>query len=303
VEAFLKNGSQLYAFVYFGGIIVVALLEAVMPRRAAGELLGVRWFGNFSLTIIGAVLVRALFPVVGVGWAVFCAERRLGLLNQVSWPGWVELGLTLVVIDFVYYIQHYLLHRIPVLWRLHRTHHSDLEYDFTTGVRFHPFESVYSTAALMGAILALGAPPVAVLASQLLAVAVALVEHANIRVPFSLDRVLRVVVVTPDMHRIHHSQDVREGESNFSNTFSWWDRLFGTYVDQPAAGHDGIVFGVAELSDRKHVTLPWMLVQPFLSAERRPIVPPDAVVSVAHHGPRDLNVAAQSSTVPRSPRP
>ncbi len=127
-----------------------------------------------------------------------------------------------------------------MLWRLHRTHHSDHEYDFTTGVRFHPFEAVYTTAMLMGAIFALGAPPVAILTSQLLSVALAFVEHANIRIPSRLDRVLRVVFVTPDMHRIHHSQDLREGESNFSNTFSWWDRLFGTYVDQPAAGHDGI---------------------------------------------------------------
>ena len=172
METLLKNGSQLYAFVYFGAIIVVALLESVLPRRAAGNTLGLRWFGNFSLTIIGAILVRALFPLVGVGWAVFCSERGLGLFNQVTWPPWSEFALTIVAIDAVYYVQHYMLHRIPMLWRLHRTHHSDQEYDFTTGVRFHPFEAVYTTAVLLAAILALGAPPVAVLASQLLSVAV-----------------------------------------------------------------------------------------------------------------------------------
>lgn len=280
MDTFLKNGSQLYAFVYFGAIIVVALLEWVRPRRVASDTLGLRWFGNFSLTIIGAMLVRALFPLVGVGWAVFCGERGIGLFNQVNWPVWSEFALTIVVIDAVYYGQHYLLHRVPVLWRLHRTHHSDQEYDFTTGVRFHPFEAVYGTAVLMGAILALGAPPVAVLASQLLTVALAFVEHANVRIPLLLDRVLRVVFVTPDMHRIHHSQDLREGESNFSNTFSWWDRLFGTYVDQPAAGHDGIRFGVVELAERKHLTLQWMLVQPFLDPKRPAVAVPRTVKDV-----------------------
>ncbi len=270
LEALVKNGAELYAYVYFGAIIVVALLEAARPRRVPGSILAQRWFGNFSLTIIGTILIRVLFPVFGVGWAVFCTERGLGLLNQVTWPWWLELALTIVVIDFTLYVQHYLLHRVPVLWRLHRTHHSDHEFDFTTGVRFHPFEAVYSTTVLLGTIVALGPPPGAVLVSQLLTVAVAFAGHANLRIPVSVDRVARLLVVTPDMHRIHHSQDVGEGNSNFSNTLPWWDHLFGTYVDQPAAGHDGIVFGVAELSERKHQTLPWMLAQPFLSLKGQP---------------------------------
>ena len=264
MESLLRNGAQVYAFVYFGAIVVVALLEMVRPRRAPGDALRLRWFGNFSLTIIGALLVRGLFPLAGVGWAVFCDERGLGLFHQIAWPWWLELTLAVVIIDGVNYLQHYLLHRIPVLWRLHRTHHSDQEYDFTTGVRFHPFETVYSTVVLVVAIVVLGASPAAVLVSQTLTVALAFVEHANVRIPSWIDRIVRVVLVTPDMHRIHHSQDVREGESNFSNVFSWWDRLFGTYLDQPAAGHEGIVFGVAELSERKHLTLPGMLAQPFL---------------------------------------
>jgi sterol desaturase/sphingolipid hydroxylase (fatty acid hydroxylase superfamily) len=273
METLLKNGSQVYAFVYFGAIVVVALLESVLPRRVAGDALGLRGFGNFSLTIIGAIMVRALFPLAGVGWAVFCSERGLGLFNQVAWPAWVEIALTIVVIDLSYYIQHFLLHRVPALWRLHRTHHTDLDYDFTTGLRFHPFEMVGAAVTIMGVVLALGAPPVAVLVSQLLSVAVAFVEHANVRMPWWMDRALRAIIVTPDMHRIHHSQDIREGDSNFANTFSWWDRLFGTYVDQPAAGHDGIVFGVSDFSERKHLTLPWMLAQPFLSSKRQASAP------------------------------
>ena len=278
MDSLLKNGAQVYAFVYFGGIIAVALLESVLPRRAPGATLGLRWFGNFSLTILGAILVRLLFPLAGVGWAVFCSERRLGLFNQVAWPSVVEFALTIVLIDLAYYVQHYLLHRVPMLWRMHRTHHTDQEYDFSTGVRFHPFEAVYTTTVVMALILALGAPPVAVFVSQLLSIGVAFFEHANVRMPGRMDRVLRLLFVTPDMHRIHHSQEIQEGESNFSNMFSFWDRLFGTYLDQPAAGHDGIVFGVAEFSERKHLTLPWMLVQPFLR-QPQPVVQPEEVAA------------------------
>ena len=265
MEALLKDASQVYAVVYFGAIIVVALLESAFPRKAPGELLRLRWFGNFSMTILGAVLVRLLFPLFGVGWAVYCSEQGLGLLNRVQWPWWAALALTVVVIDLSAYLQHYLLHRVPVLWRLHRTHHSDEDYDFTTGVRFHPFENIYSTAFLMGAILLLGAPPAAVFISQLVTVAVVFGEHANVQIPTAVDRVLRLVLVTPDMHRIHHSEDMREGNSNFASLFSFWDRLFHTYVDQPAAGHDRMAFGVPELAGRKHQTLPWMLAQPFLN--------------------------------------
>lgn len=269
MEALLRDASQVYAVVYFGAIIVVALLESAFPRKAPGELLRLRWFGNFSMTILGAVLVRLLFPLFGVGWAVYCSEQGLGLLNRVQWPWWAALALTVVVIDLSAYLQHYLLHRVPVLWRLHRTHHSDEDYDFTTGVRFHPFENIYSTAFLMGAILLLGAPPAAVFLSQLVTVAVVFGEHANVRIPTAVDRVLRLVLVTPDMHRIHHSEDMREGNSNFASLFSFWDRLFRTYVDQPAAGHDGMAFGVPELAGRKHQTLPWMLAQPFLNVEHQ----------------------------------
>jgi sterol desaturase/sphingolipid hydroxylase (fatty acid hydroxylase superfamily) len=268
MDRLLGNGSEVYAVVYFGMIAAVALAEWLQPRRVPGEGQGLRWVGNFGLTILGAILVRAVFPLVGVGWAVFCEEHRLGLLNQVAWPFWLTLAATIVTIDLAYYLQHYLLHRVPLLWRLHRTHHSDVEYDFTTGVRFHPFETVYSTAVLMLVVLVLGAPPVAVLLSQALSVALAFVEHANLRIPEPVDRVVRRVFVTPDMHRIHHSQEIDEGNSNFSNMFSFWDRLFGTYIDQPAAGHDGIAFGVAELSGVRHQQLPWMLAQPFLNPAR-----------------------------------
>jgi sterol desaturase/sphingolipid hydroxylase (fatty acid hydroxylase superfamily) len=264
MDALLKNGAEVYAVAYFGAILGVALVEWMLPRRVATELVRVRWLGNFGLTLIGSVLVRLLFPIAGVGWAIFCQERGLGLLNQVSWPAWIVFPLTIVVIDLSHYVQHYLLHRVPAFWRLHRTHHTDLEYDFSTGVRFHPFEMVFATVMLMIVLTALGAPPAAVLISQVLTVIADFVEHANVRMPAALDRTLRLVFVTPDMHRVHHSQEHREGNSNFSNMLSVWDRLFGTYVDQPAAGHERIAFGIPEFTERKHQRLDWMLVQPFL---------------------------------------
>ena len=163
-----------------------------------------------------------------------------------------------------HYVQHYLLHRVPILWRLHRTHHTDVEYDFSTGVRFHPFETIVATVTLMSVVAALGAPPAAVLISQVLTVVVDFVEHANVRLPASLDRTLRLVFVTPDMHRVHHSQERHEGNSNFSNMFSIWDRLFGTYVDQPAGRTRAHGVWRPRFTDRKHQRLHWMLAQPFL---------------------------------------
>jgi sterol desaturase/sphingolipid hydroxylase (fatty acid hydroxylase superfamily) len=269
MDTFLKHASEVYAFEYFSIIIVVSTLEWVIPRRQPGDTLRLRWAGNIGITIIDTILVRFLFPMLGVGWAAFCSARGWGLFNQFAFPGWLQLVLTLIALDVVNYTQHYLLHWAPLLWRFHRTHHTDHDYDFTTGVRFHPLEAIFTTATLLGTIAALGAAPFAVLVSQLLSIAITFVEHANVRVPSSLDRVLRLFVVTPDMHRIHHSQDFRETESNFGTIFPWWDRLFGTYVDQPAAGHERIAFGLAEFGERKHLTLPWMLALPFLPAQNQ----------------------------------
>jgi sterol desaturase/sphingolipid hydroxylase (fatty acid hydroxylase superfamily) len=266
----VKDWAQTYATVYVGSITVMALLEWLSPRRPMSHAPGWRWIGNFGVSIVGAALVRLLLPLAGAGWAVFAREHSLGLFNQMRAPGWLAFGVTILVLDATAWIQHYLLHRVPVLWRVHRTHHSDLDVDFSTGVRFHPFESLYTTLILSGAVLLLGAPPVAVLASQVISTGLDFLEHANLGIPAWLDRRLRLVVVTPDMHRIHHSQDLREGNANFSTTFSWWDRLFGTYVEQPAAGHERLAFGIEEMAEPKHLELHWMLAQPFLPTKPSP---------------------------------
>ena len=264
MDTFLSHASQAYAFSYFGVMIVIALLECVVPRRAPGDTLPLRWFGNVAITILDTLVVRALFPILGIAWAVFCHERGWGLFNWVAWPASVEFVMTVLALDLVLYGQHNLLHRVTILWRIHRTHHSDHDCDLTTGLRFHPLEMTFSTALLMGAMLVIGAPPAAVFVSQVLSTAITFIEHANVHVPASLDRFLRVVFVTPDMHRVHHSSASGESRSNFSTTFSWWDRLFGTYVDQPAAGQANVAFGTPGFEDRKHLMLPWMLAQPFL---------------------------------------
>ena len=264
MEALLNHAAEIHASGYFGVLVVMALLECVVPRRAPGGTLALRWFGNVALTILGTILVRALFPIAGMAWAVLCHERGWGLFNQVAWPAALEFVLALIVLDLVAYAQHYVLHRVGFLWRLHRTHHSDQEYDFSTGLRFHPLEMMYATTISVGALLVLGVPPVAFFAWQVMSSAINFIEHANVHVPAALDRVVRLVFVTPDMHRIHHSAAPGESQSNFSNTFSWWDRLFGTYIDQPAAGHADMAFGLHGFDDRKHLALPWMLAQPFL---------------------------------------
>src|SRR5688572_11382221 len=264
-DGFLSRAAEIYAYVFFGTVIVIALVEWAMPRRRPGDTLALRWFGNIAIWILDVIVVRAVFPAGTIAWAAFCAERGWGLLHAVSWPASVGLVMTVIGLDFVNYSQHYLLHRIPILWRLHRTHHSDGDYDFTTGLRFHPVESLFTTSLQFAAIVLLGAAPLSVFVAQMAFLAISFIEHGNLRVPAAIDRVVRLMFVTPDMHRIHHSQAAGESQSNFSNLFSWWDRLFGTYVHAPSAGHEGIVFGLPEFTERKHATLPWMLVQPFLS--------------------------------------
>jgi len=266
-DGFLTRAAEIYAYVFFGSVVAITLVEWAMPRRRPGETLALRWFGNVAIWILDTIVVRAIFPVGTIAWAVFCAERGWGVLHAVGAPASVGLVVTLIGLDFVNYSQHYLLHRIPVLWRLHRTHHSDAEYDFTTGLRFHPVETIFTTSLQFGAIFLLGAAPLAVFTVQIVFLAISFIEHGNLRIPAGLDRLVRLVFVTPDMHRIHHSQAAGESQSNFSNLFSWWDRLFGTYLQAPAAGHEGIVFGLPEFTERKHATLPWMLAQPFLSDE------------------------------------
>jgi sterol desaturase/sphingolipid hydroxylase (fatty acid hydroxylase superfamily) len=269
MDEVLRSASQIYAVVYFGIIILVSFLEGIFPRRKEANSRGLRWFGNFGISILGTIAMRLAFPLAGVAWAIYCTERGWGVFNRLPVPFALSFVVTFVLLDLQAYGQHSLFHRLPWLWRLHRAHHTDHDCDFTTGARFHPLETILTTLFSLGVIAALGAPPVAVLVSQLVSTAIGFAEHANLRLPANLDRKLRLLLVTPDMHRIHHSQEAGESRLNLGATFTWWDRLFGTYVDSPLKGQDGIVFGVEGFGDRRHLTLAWILAQPFLRDDSR----------------------------------
>jgi len=266
----LQHAAEVYAVVYFGAIIATSLLEWAVPLRPAADTLRLRWLSHFGIAVLNTLIVRALFPLLGIGFAALCVERGWGLWQYVGWPAWVTVPLSVVWLDFLSYAQHYAMHRVPLLWRVHRTHHTDHDFDFTTGLRAHPSETLLSNFVIFAGILVVGAPPLAVFLNQVLSVSLSFIGHSNVRLPAVLDRALRFVLVTPDMHRVHHSVDVREGESNFSNLFPWWDYLFATYLAQPAAGHTAMTFGVHGFEGRKHLTLPWMLAQPFLRPEAQP---------------------------------
>jgi sterol desaturase/sphingolipid hydroxylase (fatty acid hydroxylase superfamily) len=287
----LSRASDIHAIGYFGVLIAVLLVESVVPRRRPTGTLAVRWFGNIVLAVLDTVIVRAAFPVAALGLSVLCLERGWGLLNVVALPTSVEFLTTVVVLDFVVYVQHYLLHRIGFLWRLHRAHHTDPDFDLTTGLRFHPLESIYATSMTLLAVLGLGAPPLAVLAWQVLSMAHNFLEHANIRIPSGIDNTLRRLLVTPEMHRIHHSAAPGESRANFANMFSFWDRFFGTYLAQPAAGHDRMVFGLEEFAHPKHLKVHWILAQPFLGDRGDP--------SAAHaRGDATLGQTVQAASGP-----
>jgi sterol desaturase/sphingolipid hydroxylase (fatty acid hydroxylase superfamily) len=248
---------------FLGIFAVMALWELVGARRRLTTAKGARWFANLGITILNTVVVRLVFPGAAVGVAVLAADRGWGLLNQVSAPSTLSIVGAVLLLDLAIYLQHVMFHAIPILWRLHMVHHADVDFDVTTGLRFHPVEIVLSMLIKVAVISALGPPVVAVLIFEVLLNATAMFNHGNVRLALSLDHVVRWFVVTPDMHRVHHSVVVRETNSNFGFNLPWWDRLLGTYVAQPAAGHEALTIGLEQYQDQCRQTLPWMLVQPF----------------------------------------
>ncbi|MEN8261851.1 MAG: sterol desaturase family protein [Nitrospirota bacterium] len=259
------ENEALVRLVFFLGIfIIVAIWEIRSPRRTLNTSKTVRWVSNLGIIVVNTFLVRAVFPVMAINIAFTAQENGWGLFNNLAVPGWFAVIGCVVLLDMIIYLQHVMFHAVPVLWRLHMMHHADLDYDVTTGLRFHPIEMVLSMIIKMGSVAALGAPVLAVLIFEILLNALAMFNHGNIRLPAHIDRVLRLFVVTPDMHRVHHSVTIRETNSNFGFNIPWWDRLMGTYRDQPAAGHEGMTIGLSQFRDAGRLTLPWMLVLPFI---------------------------------------
>ncbi len=228
-----------------------------------------RWSNNLGIVVIDTILVRMTFPVAAVGLAMLWDQRGWGLLNLFPLPGWLAVILAILILDFAIYLQHVLFHAVPALWRLHRMHHADLDFDVTTGLRFHPIEILLSMAIKLGIVAILGPPAVAVLIFEILLNATSMFNHSNIRLPLGADRLLRRVVVTPDMHRIHHSVIPSETNSNFGFSLSWWDRLLGTYRADPAGGHEHMAIGIDQFRSRKDLRIDQMLLQPFRQ-EKRP---------------------------------
>jgi sterol desaturase/sphingolipid hydroxylase (fatty acid hydroxylase superfamily) len=242
----------------------MALTEMFMPRRHLVTGRSVRWLSNLVLAGINSTLVRVLIPIGATGLALVMQQRGWGLFNIVSVPTWAAIVLSVAIFDFIIYLQHVLFHFVPVLWRLHMVHHADLDFDVTTGLRFHTLEILLSMVIKMAAVTVLGPPPIAVLAFEVLLNATSMFSHGNVRFPLGFDRMLRLIVVTPDMHRVHHSVIAEETNSNFGFNLPWWDYLFGTYRAQPADGHDAMKIGLRQFHDKRVVRLPWMLALPFI---------------------------------------
>lgn len=208
-------------------------------------------------------MLRLPAPAGAVGVSVWIGHQGWGLLNTVEWPFWVELVITVIVLDFVVYMQHLMFHAVPILWRLHMMHHADLDIDLTTGTRFHPLEIIISLSIKAGAIIVLGAPPVGVIIFEIVLNGTAMFNHGNFFIPLGVDRILRLLVVTPDMHRVHHSVFPFETNSNFGFNLPWWDRICGTYRAQPRNGHEQMTIGLNRFREASRLTLPWLLILPF----------------------------------------
>lgn len=258
------QGEALIRLTVFAAVFAaVALWELAAPRRKPLYTRRARWPHNLGLLLVDVAVVRLLAPGAVIGVALAAEGRGWGLLNAVSLPGWAALPIGVVLLDLLIYFQHVMFHAAPTLWRLHRVHHADQDFDVTTGVRFHPVEILLSTIIKCAGVAAIGAPALAVLVFELLLNATAMFNHANASLPSWAERWVRWLVVTPDMHRVHHSVLYDESSSNFGFNLPWWDRLFGTYRAQPKLGHDAMAIGVDAFRSAEDLQLDHLLIQPF----------------------------------------
>jgi len=267
IEDFVLQREAMVRVGIFALIFIVMLAwELLAPRRQLSVSKSLRWINNLGLFALNSLVLRLLFPAAAVGIALAVADRGWGLFNLLALPFWVELVAAVLLLDLAIYLQHLLMHRLPLLWRLHRVHHADLDIDLTTGSRFHTIEIIVSMLIKGVVILLLGPALIAVLVFEVLLNGMAIFNHANVSLPPAMERAVRSLLVTPDMHRVHHSVVKRETNSNYGFNLSIWDRLFGTYIDQPEKGHDKMTIGIAEFRDARQVDqLPGMLALPFVA--------------------------------------
>lgn len=253
--------------VFASVFVIMALFEILRPKRKLVAPKGRRWLTNLTIVGIDSLLVRLMaalaVPLVAIAAAVYAETRGIGLFNVVDWPVWLEILIAVVVLDLAIWFQHLVAHKIPALWRLHQMHHADVDIDVTTAIRFHPIEIALSMLWKIACVLALGVSPLAVLLFEIILNGCAMFNHANVALPQWLDRALRMVIVTPDMHRVHHSVIGRELNSNYGFNLSIWDRMFGTYTPQPSMGHDGMTIGLSSYQSSEPTRLGWSLLLPF----------------------------------------
>jgi sterol desaturase/sphingolipid hydroxylase (fatty acid hydroxylase superfamily) len=258
--------------VFASVFLVMALIELAAPKRTLVVPKGRRWLTNLGISVSGTVLLRLMamlaVPLAAIAAASYAEAHRLGLLNQLDWPDWLKVTVALLVLDLAIWAQHLASHKIPLFWRLHRVHHADRDIDVTTAVRFHPIEIGLSMLWKIVVVMALGAPPLAVFLFEVILNACAMFNHANIALPLWLDRPLRLLLVTPDMHRVHHSVLGREHNTNYGFNLSVWDRLFRTYTAQPEGGHQGMTIGLTPYQSEAPTRFGWSLLLPFAKGNR-----------------------------------
>jgi sterol desaturase/sphingolipid hydroxylase (fatty acid hydroxylase superfamily) len=261
-DLLLANEPLIRMAFFLGILVAMAIWEVAAPRRRREIPRLIRWSNNLGVVVIDTILVRLTFPIVAVGLAVTAEAQGWGLFNIFDVPFWLAFFLSVLALDLAIYLQHVMFHAVPALWRLHRMHHADLEFDVSTGLRFHPVEILLSMGIKLAVVAALGPPALAVLVFEVLLNATSMFNHSNIRIPVAIDRVLRLVVVTPDMHRVHHSIIPHETNSNFGFNLPWWDRLLGTYRPQPREGHESMTIGIEQFRTTRDLWLDRMLIQP-----------------------------------------
>jgi sterol desaturase/sphingolipid hydroxylase (fatty acid hydroxylase superfamily) len=305
-----RSNEPVIRLICFASVFAfMALWEIAAPRRSLKVGKPLRWASNLGLVVLSTVIVRVIFPIGTVHMADLAHDCGWGIFNNVELPAWVAAILAVILLDLVIYLQHVMFHAVPILWRLHMVHHADLDFDVSTGLRFHTLEIILSMGIKLAAIVLLGAPAVAVVLFEVILNATSLFNHGNARLPGWLDGLVRLIIVTPDMHRVHHSDVPQETNSNFGFNLPWWDFLFGTYRAEPAAGHDAMTIGLSQFRDEHQVDrLPGMLALPFVgepgnypvnrAADQEKVTPGTSRVPASAQAKKDTSEARALSGTP-----
>ncbi|MBA3603961.1 MAG: sterol desaturase family protein [Parachlamydiaceae bacterium] len=265
MDEILNEWIQLRIAFFLGIFLLIALCEFFFPKRAKANVpQKTRWISNLSIVIIDNFFMRLILPLFAIEMAFLAENWKWGIFNRYEIPYALNLILTIIILDLIIYLQHVMFHVVPFFWRAHRMHHADLDFDVTTGIRFHPIEVIISMGIKIGVVALIGATPIGVLIFEILLNATSMFTHSNLNLPISVDRVLRSIIVTPDMHRVHHSIKEHETNRNFGFSFSIWDRLFGTYLNQPSEGHLKMTIGIKDFRHPKYLRLDWLLLIPFI---------------------------------------